>query len=199
MAGKKNPTPSERAEKAEAGRKALQTRIKNLQEAAEKTKAAGAAALRKAKAVMANQGVQQLAASTAGGALAGASTALLHKYSSGLGETVGGWMEDDRIAGAVVGVVGGVGAVLADKSKGKARKPMLDVACGFAAGGAAIATRKITEDLLPTAGLRVEDRRYGRDPIANRRFPRQVQGLRIGYEPANREAPFRPAQQNAYR
>lgn len=190
-------TPSERAAKAEQSRKAALSRIKGLQEQVEagKTKAKQLAA--KARGIMAQRGVQQLGASVAGGALAGGATALVQRYGGGLGDTVGEYMADDRFAGAVVGAMGGLAAVMLDRGPAKkGKQAMLDVACGAAAGGAAIATRPVVAGMLPeavpVAGLRYAPRQYIPAPV-------QVQGLRLGFEPPRRPAQYRPAAANAFR
>lgn len=188
-------TPTERAAKAEASRKAAQSRIKNLQEQIEQGKQKARQAGTRARQVLAQRGVQQLGASVAGGALAGAATALVQRYGGGLGDTVGEYMADDRFAGAVVGALGGLGAVMLDRGPAKkGKQAMLDVACGMAAGGAAIATRPVVQGLLPDA--------VPAEPVQGLRYyipaPAPVRGLRLGFEQP-RPMGFRPAAANAFR
>lgn len=184
-------TPSERAAKAEQGRKAALSRVNNLKEQIEAGKAKAKQLAAKGRAVLARRGVQQLGASVAGGALAGAATALVQRYGGGLGDTVGEYLADDRFAGAAVGALGGLAAVMLDRGPAKkGKQAMLDVACGAAAGGAAIATRPVVVGLLPDV-VGVEQ---PRQPAGLRYYPAPVQGLRLGFEPPRApNAQYRPA------
>lgn len=184
----RGPTPTERADKAAAAAKAARTRAANANEKLEQVRKAGRAALQKARAAAKNRGVQQIGKALVGGAIAGVGVeSLVHAAEAG---TFGDgrardWFKDERIAAAAIGVAAGGVAVLADRSKMKAKGTIGDIAAAAVAGAAAVMARPVLRQALapePVRGLRFD---YGPAPVGALQFAqapaRFVAPRQLGY------------------
>jgi hypothetical protein len=185
----KGGTPTERAQKAEAGRKAASSRAKNLNEKLAEVRAKSSAALKKARAALASQGAKRIGTAAAGGALAGAAHAVIGHYATQgtFGETVGEYLSNPKIAGAAVSVLGAGAVIFAEKKGGKNKAMLAEIGAGMVAGGAAIATDPLVRSFLPGAvnGLPALPA-----PVGQLRVVSADQAMRLnGYQPRRLPAP----------
>lgn len=163
MAKNKGGTPTERAAAADKARKSAAGRLKAANAKLADLKAASAKKLRAVRTALASQGAKRIGTAAAGGALAGAGHAVLSHFAEQgtFGDTVGEYLTDRRISGAVTAALGAGVVLLGEKKGGKNKAMIADVGAGMVAGGIAIAADPVVRGLLPAATNGVRPRGVG--------------------------------------